>query len=193
MTTLHVSPGACSMSCHIAFEEAKLPVDVQIGQWEVIRKLNPQGAVPVLETEDGKILTQNIGILTYIAQRAPQLLPKAGSFEYAQAYQWLSWVASDLHPAYGPLFNDELPEERVKQQTERVHGLLKAANAYLAGKRFLVGDQFTAADALFFTVYSWSKVLEIETKDYENLNAYARSIAVRPAVQTVMKREGLIK
>jgi glutathione S-transferase len=192
---LYVSPGACSMSCHIAFEEAHLKFEPMISKWEEVAKLNPQHAVPVLVLDDGKVLTQNVAILTYAADSAPTtgLLPKVGTYERAQAYQWLSWVASDLHPTFGPLFDDALPEADRKESEAAVHKLLAQADQYLAGKTFLAGSQFTIADAYFFTVYGWTKPLKLSTENYRNLNSYAGRIAERPAVQSVLKREGLIK
>jgi glutathione S-transferase len=192
---LYVSPGACSMSCHIAFEEAKLKFEPMISKWDEVAQLNPQGAVPVLVMDDGQVLTQNVGILTYAADSAPNsgLLPKVGTFERAQAYKWLSWVASDLHPTFGPLFDDSLSEDSRKESVAEVQVLLEQADKHLAGKTYLVGDQFTAADAYLFVVYGWTKNLNVPTDKYRNLNSYASRIVERPAVQTVMKREGLIK
>lgn len=189
---LYVGPGACSMSCHIAFEEAHLKFEPMIGKWEEVAQLNPMGAVPVLVMNDGKVVTQNVAILTYAATQAPQLLPKPGTFEHAEAYQWLAWTSSDLHPTFGPLFNDKLPETERKEGEAQIQTLLEIAEKHLTGKNFLAGNQFTIADALFFTVYSWTKALGIPNDKFRSLNAYAARIAERPAVHTVMKREGLL-
>ena len=195
MQKLFLSPGACSMSCHIAFEEAHLKFEPMIDKWDDVARYNPMHAVPVLVLDDGKVVTQNVAILTYAAGQAAQanLLPPQGTFEHAQAYQWLSWVASDLHPTFGPLFNDKIQETERKETEEEVHGLLEIADKHLAGKTFLMGNQFTIADAYLFTVYGWTKPLKISTDKYRNLNSYASRIAERTAVQTVLKREGLIK
>jgi glutathione S-transferase len=192
---LYLSPGACATSCHIAFEEAHLKFEPVISNWDDVNKFNPQGAVPVLVFDDGKVLTQNIAILTYAAEMAPNsgLLPKPGTFERVQAYQWLSWVASDLHPTIGELFDESLPEDARKKVAEATYKLFDQAEQYLAGKTYLVGNQFTAADAYLFVVYGWSKHLGLTVDKYRNLNSFAGRIAERPAVQTVLKREGLIK
>lgn len=192
---LYVSPGACSMSCHIAFEEAKLPFEAQISQADAVQKLNPMGAVPVLVTDDGKTLTQNIAILTYAANQpsGAHLLPKAGTFAYFKAYQWLSFVASDLHPAFSPLFNPALDETQRKATTDRVLELLTIADAALKDSKFITGDEFTIADAYLFTVYGWANYHKIDTSGFANLNAFKGRVFERPAVQTVMKREGLLK
>lgn len=193
MKKLYVSPGACSMSCHIAFEEAKIPFEAKIKMYDEVAKLNPMGAVPVLVLEDGKVLTQNMAILTFAASQAPSLLPKPGSYEFMQAYQWLAWTSSDLHPTFGPLWDSELPEAQRKETMEEVKELLEIADAHLGKNKYLAGDQFTIADALFFTVSSWAGHHKISTGSFRNLASYQARIAERPAVQAVMKREGLIK
>lgn len=190
---LYLSPGACSMSCHIAFEESHLKFEPVLGDWDAVTKLNPQGAVPVLALDDGRVVTQNVAILTYAASQNHQLLPKPGTYEYAQAYQWLAWTSSDLHPTFSPLFSDDISDEERKESEQEVHRLLAQAEAHLAKNTFLAGNQFTIADALFFTVYGWTKGLEIPTGNYPSLNAYSARIAERPAVQSVLKREGLVK
>jgi glutathione S-transferase len=191
---LYVSPGACSMSCHIAFEEAKLKFEPMISKWDEVTKLNPEGKVPVLVLDNGTVITQNIAILTHAANSAPDagLLPKAGTVENVQAYQWLSFVGSDLHPAFGPLFDETLAADARKESEAEVHDLLAIADRHLSGKTYLVGSQFTVADSYMFVVYSWAKHLKVSTDAYKNLNAFASRIAERPAVQTVLKREGLI-
>jgi glutathione S-transferase len=195
---LFVSPGACSMSCHIAFQESGLPFEAYVAKddsaWKKIGELNPQGAVPVLVLNDGKVLTQNIAILLFVTENAPQakLLPNGSALERAYVYQWLSWVGSDLHPAFSPLFNPSITEEARKAQIEKVEKLLAQADRHLNGKEYVAGDQFSVADAYLFTVYGWTKFLKVPTDSYSNLNAYAARIAKRPAVVEVMKREGLL-
>jgi glutathione S-transferase len=186
---LFVSPGACSMSCHIALTEAKIPFEPVIGDYEQVERLNPMGAVPVLQFDDGRALTQNVAILTWATTQYPQLLPKPGTYEHAQAYQWLSWTSSDLHPEFSPLFTDTTPEDEKKNAVEIIQKRLAIAEKHLTGKTYLAAEQFTIADCLFFTIYGWTKWVNIPTDQYRALNEYAARIAERPSVQTVMKRE----
>jgi glutathione S-transferase len=198
---LYLSPGACSLSCHIAFEEAKLPYepvlakgDQEVAVWSEIGKLNPQKAVPILKFEDGTVLTQNIGILNYVAEKAPAsgLLPVAGSIERAQVFRWLSWVGADLHKTIGGLFDPSITPAEREQVIGATDKLLTEADAYLEGKTFLVGEKFTVADCYLFTVYGWTKFLKVPNQKYSNLNAYSARVFERPAVQAAMLSEGLI-
>ncbi len=192
---LYVAPGACSMSCHIVFEEAKIKFEPMISKWEEVNRINPMGAVPVLQFDDGKFVTQNVAIMSHAAYLAPQsnLMPKPGTEENTQAYMWLSWVASDVHPAFHPLFNDKLPEADRKKAADHVIELLTIAEHHLGTHDFLVSDHFTCPDAYLFTVFNWTRILKLPTENLRHLNAYWGRIAERPAVQTVMKREGLIQ
>ncbi len=195
---LYVSPGACSMSCHIAFEEAGLPVEVTVAKddsaWKSVGELNSQGAVPVLVMNDGTVLTQNIAILNFVAEKAPQagLLPDLGSLDRAFAFQWLSWVASDLHPAFSPLFNPASTEEVRKAHVEKVQKLFAQVDRHMEGREFVAGNRFSIADAYLFTVYGWAAFLKIPTDSYSNMKAYCGRIAKRPGVYAAMKREGIV-
>jgi glutathione S-transferase len=112
---LYYSAGSCSTSCHISLEEAGLKYEAIEVDWDnssdpnvaLVTKLNPLGTLPVLITDDGKQLDQNAAIHTYIADLAPQknLLPAQGTFERAQAMNWLSFVTTDLHKSIGGLFS----------------------------------------------------------------------------------------
>ena len=77
MLTLYFSPGACSMASHIGLEESDAPytekptlLGKQEQKAEAYLKINPRGKVPALEV-DGRVITENTAILTYIARQYP--------------------------------------------------------------------------------------------------------------------------
>jgi glutathione S-transferase len=166
----------------------------------VVQKLNPLGTLPILITDDGKQLDQNIAIHAYVAEKAPgkNLLPAHGTFERAQADNWLSFVASDLHKGIGALFGvPYYSEDKTVREAARNY-LAKNANNYIAyleakleGRDFLLGKQFSAADAYAFVVLGWTKWLEIPLTPYSRVQAYLARVASRPAVAKVLKDEGL--
>jgi glutathione S-transferase len=206
---LYYSAGSCSTSCHIALEESGLKHEVVAIDWDqtadpnlkLIEKLNPLGTLPVVTFDHGKTLTQNISILTYIADQAPdkKLLPTPGTFERAEAMNWLSFVATDLHKSVGALFAVSSYSPDPAKQTEFRTWALAGANKNLtyldqnlAGKDYLMGKQFTVADGYAFVVAGWSKWLNIPLDPYSNLRSYLGRVLERPAVQKVLKLEGLI-
>ena len=209
MMKLFYSAGGCSTCCHIALEEAGLPHQAVEVDWDKpdanlaeMLKRNPMGAAPVLISDQGKTLTQNAAILEYIADMKPSshLLPAAGTWERVEAISWLSFVASDLHKAFVPLFalKDTTQSESARVEVRNwavsnVKQCLAIVDQHLAGKDFLMGKQFTVADTYLFVVVGWCKYVEVKTDEYKNLNSYMARVFERPAVHKVMKMEGLLE
>ncbi len=206
---LYYSAGSCSTSCHIVLEESGLQYDAIEIDFDntsdpnvaLVGKLNPLGTLPILITDDGKQLDQNLAIHSYVADLVPQknLLPANGTFERAQAMNWLSFVASDLHKGVGALFGvPYYSDDKNIQSVVRTY-LLNNANNYLkyldqnlAGKDYLMGNTFTPADAYAFVVAGWTKWLDVSLSPYKNIEAYMARVAARPAVAKVLKVEGLL-
>ncbi len=202
---LYFSPGACCLSCHIILEETKTPFElVYVGKKaeaatkEAFLKVNPLGAVPALEFDDGRVLTQNMAILEYLADQHPQmdLIGKPGSWERAQTMRWLSFVAADLHKAFGLLFNLAGISSNPEAQKDIKAAAFKTLDKYcsLLEKHFqdhdyLAADRFSVADAYLFTVYQWTRAVNFPTEKYPNLNAYSERLAKRPSIVAAHERE----
>jgi glutathione S-transferase len=200
---LYYSPGACSLSPHIALREAGLDFTLektdlrskQTASGGDIRKDNPKGMVPVLVLDNGEVLTEGPAIVQYIADQKPEsgLAPKLGTIARYHLMEWLNFITSELHKNYSPLFNPNAPEE----YTKLVHTALAARYTYvdekLAGKPYLMGDQFTVADAYLFTVTNWARIVKVDLTPYANVLAFQERVRARPKVQEALKAEGLIK
>ncbi len=206
---LYYSAGSCSTSCHITLEESGLKYEAIEVDFDnasdanvaLVAKLNALGTLPILITDDGKQLDQNLAIHTYVADLAAskKLLPAQGTFERAEAMNYLSFVASDLHKGVGALFGlAAYAAEPVVQASIRKNmlsnatGYLEYLDSKLAGKDYLMGSTFTAADSYAFVVVGWTKWLEIPLTPYKNIEAYMGRVAARPAVAKVLKEEGLV-
>ncbi|ART51174.1 glutathione transferase GstA [Acidovorax carolinensis] len=200
---LYGAPGACSLAAHIALHEAGLtfnyvPVDLrtrQASDGRNLADLNSKGYVPVLELEDGQILTEVPVVLQYIADLAPEkgLAPPAGVLPRYRLQEWLSFINSELHKAFGPLFMPGASEEVKAQSRARVLQRLTWVDAQLAGRTYLVGEQFTVADVYLFVVAGWTKFTGIDVQELTRLGSYLGRIAQRPAVEAAMRAEGLVK
>jgi glutathione S-transferase len=199
---LYFSPGACSLSPHIALREAGLPFELE--QVDLATKktksggdlaaVNPKNYVPVLQLDNGELLTEAAVIAQYIADKAAEtkLVPAAGTMERYRVQEWLNYVASEVHKGLGQLFNPKMPDDFKKTVKE---ALLPPRFDFLSkkldGKTYLTGDTFTAADAYLFTVLNWTGFLGIDLSKWPVLQAYQARVAARPAVQAAMKAEGL--
>jgi glutathione S-transferase len=166
-----------------------------------LEKLNPLGVAPVLVSEQGKTLTQNVAILEFIADSKPSahLLAEKGTWERAETMSWLSFVASDFHKAFVPLFaadamstSDAARAEIKSFAVKNINGYLEHLDKNLAGKDYLMGKQFTIADSYLFVVLGWCKWMDIKTDGYKNVSSYMSRVFERPAVQKVMKIEDLL-
>lgn len=206
---LYYSAGSCSTSCHIILEESGLKYEAIEVDFDnesdpnikLTQIMNPLGTLPVFITDDGKQLDQNISIQTYVADRVGEgkLLPAVGTYERAQAMNWLSFIAADLHKGVGGLFAvtqvsaDPAVQKAFRTyQLEKANGYLRYLDSKLEGKDYLMGKTFTAPDAYAFVVVGWAKWLEIPLTPYPNLQAYQARVAARPAVAKVLKEEGLL-
>lgn len=200
---LYYSPGACSLSPHIALEEAGLAYDLArvdlktktLEDGSDYTKVNPKGQVPALQTTDGAVLTEGPVIVQMIADEAAgkQLAPAAGSPERYKLQEWLNFISAELHKTFGPLFSPALPEEAKAFFRDRIMTRLKYVDGALAGRSYLMGDHFTVPDGYLFTILTWCDRMKIDISGLKNLTAYRDRVAARPAVQKALKDEGLLK
>ncbi len=200
---LYYSPGACSLSPHIVLHEAGLAYTPVLASTKSHKlqdgtdfyTINPLGYVPVLELDDGTRLREGPAIVQYLADQAPHknLAPANGTLARYRLQEWLTFIGTELHKSFGPLFTPGTPEDYKPQVRERLLGRLQWVDGELAHKPYLMGEQFTVADAYLFTVSNWCGHVGVDISGLQHLAAYRERIAARPAVQAAMKAEGLLK
>jgi glutathione S-transferase len=203
MTKLYYSPGACSLSPHIALREAGLPFALVMASTKTkkladgtdFNTINPKGQVPVLEFDDGQRLTEGPAIVQWIADQAPSsgLAPAAGTMARYRLMEWLNFITSELHKGFSPLFTPGTPEETKTMARAKLGEKLAWVDQQLAGKNYLMGDGFTVADGYLFTVAGWGKYVGVDIAPLAQLSAFMGRVAARPAVQEALKAEGLLK
>lgn len=203
MLKLYFSPGACSLSPHIALREAGLEftleqTDLRSKQTKSggdIRKDNPKGMVPVLVLDNGEVLTEGPAIVQWIADQKPGsgLAPAAGTMPRYHLMEWLNFITSELHKSYSPLFSPTVPEEYKQTVREGLAKKYTFVNEKLAGKSYLMGEQFTVADGYLFTVTNWARIVKFDLTPYPNIQAFMERVRARPKVQEAMKAEGILK
>lgn len=203
MLTLYFSPGACSLSPHIALREAGLTFELeQVNTKEKktksgddFWKINAKGYVPALKLDDGYVLTEGPAIVQYIADQRPKsnLAPEIGSPERYKLQEWLTYIGTELHKTFSPLFNPATPADYKKIVHENLAKRFAFVNEKLAGKEYLLGSHFTVADAYLFTIANWANYVQFDLKPYANVLAFQARVAARPKVQEALKAEGLLK
>jgi len=196
---LYYSPGACSLSPHIVSRELGQKFDlesVDLGTKKTktgkdYSAINPKGYVPALELDSGETLTEGPAIVQYLADKAgaEQLLPKPGTMERYRAVEMLNFITSEIHKTMGSLFNKALPEDVQKATIERAAKRIDYLDSLLGKRKYLLGDNFSVADAYAFTCLNWGKWLGIDLSKWRNVSEFMRRVGDRPAVKEAMAAE----
>src|SRR5689334_12242809 len=201
---LYYSPGACSLSPHIALLEAGLPYDLvkvdlrakKLENGEDFLKINPKGQVPALALDGGQLVTEGPVIVQMIADQAPakNLAPARDSAERYELLERLNYITTELHKNLGPMFSPVLADDAKAFFKDRAMGKFKYVDSQLAGRDYLMGSQFTVADGYLFTMIMWAQDrLGFDYSGLPNVTAYKARVAARPKVQEALKKEGLLK
>ena len=200
---LYYSPGACSLSPHIALLEAGLPHDLvkvdlrakKLENGDDFLKVNPKGQVPALALDSGELITEGPVIVQMIADQAADksLAPAHGSSERYKLLEWLNFITAELHKNFGPMFSPVLGDEAKAFFKDRVMAKFKYIDSQMADRDYLMGSHFTVADGYLFTVLNWTNFHNIDLSAFPNITAFMKRVAARPAVQAAMSAEGLLK
>lgn len=198
---LFYKPGACSLASHIALCEIGGSFDIesvdtvagQTASGNDYREINPKGYVPALQLDDGQILTEGPAILQYLADSASGsgLAPKTGTIARARMVEQLTFVSSELHKAFAPLFRDGTTETEKAAARETVAAKFEHVEKALAKRAQDTG--FTIADAYLFVVANWANFTGIDLGRWPELSAFVSRVASRPTTQAAMRAEGLIQ
>jgi len=200
---LYFAPGACSLSPHIVAREAGIDLQLEkvdtkshtFGSGGDFYSVNPKGYVPALEIKPGEVLTEGPAIVQYLGDQKPGsgIVPAAGTIERYRLQEMLGYINSEIHKSYSPLFNPNTKPEAAEERKQYLTKRYKYLDEKLAGKEYLVGNKFSAADAYLFTVTNWAQHVKLDLSQFANIQAFQKRVAARPAVQQAMKEEGLIK
>jgi glutathione S-transferase len=199
---LFYSPGACSLSPHIALLEACLPFTLQkvdlkdkkIESGEDFNGVNGKGYVPALQLDDGQVMTEGPVIVQYIADQRPAsgLAPPAGTKDRYKLQEWLNFVTSEIHKPMGSLFNPAQTADWKAAVKTTLTKRLDWLSGQIEGKQYLMGEKFSVADGYLFTVLGWAKHVGFELGKWPAIQQYLARVGQRPKVIEAMKAEGLL-
>ena len=198
---LYSVPGSCSLASSIALREAGIPFEIvkvdlrarKTAANEDLERVNPKGYVPALALDNGELLTENVAVLQYIADRNPSagLAPPAGTMERYRLQEWLGFISTELHKSFSPLFAPMASEDTRQMFRNKIQGRLDWLERTLGSRTFLMGDQFTVADAYLFVVLRWCDYHGIDLGKWPTLKSYRDRIEARPKVVEALQAEGL--
>jgi glutathione S-transferase len=200
---LYYSTGACSLSPHIVLRESGLPFEPVLASTKTHKladgtdyyTINPKGYVPLLELDNGERLAEGPAIVQYIADQVPakKLVPPNGTMARSRVQEWLTFIGTELHKSFSPLFNPAMPEEARAIFRSKLLDRFAWVNTQLEGRQYLTGAEFCVADAYLYTVTRWTVPMKIDISGLRNLGEFMARMETRPAVQAALKAEGLIK
>ena len=193
---LYYSPGACSLADHIALHDADMKFDLvkvdlktkKLEDGGDYKAINPKGSVPALQLDNGEVLTENVAVLSYIADQDPKL-SVGGDLGRYRLLEMLAYLASELHKAFHPLFDPKASEAEKKKAGETVQSKLN----FIAGKftgPYLFGPNVTVADDYLFVMLMWAAKNKLAIPDV--LTGFSERMRGRPTVHAALKHEGLI-
>lgn len=198
---LYYLPGACSLADHIVLKWVGEPHEAIKVERAALKSpeflaLNPNGAVPVLVDGDF-VLTQNVAILFYLAERHPEakLFGDGTPRGRAEVMRWLGFLNSDVHPAFKPIFaparyhSDPAAAGALAEAARtQVRGYLEKLDGQMRGRDWLVGNR-SIVDPYLYVMLTWAKRLEIPFSDLENLARFFERMQADEGVKAALQAE----
>lgn len=192
---LYYAIGACSLADRIALAEAGIPCDFErVELPERITEtgadyaaINPKGYVPALILDGGEMITENVAILSWIAEQSPKLRPE-GPLGWFRLLEALAYISTEVHKSFHPFFTPGVTEDEKQKASEVVGRRLD----YLAAgfsDAFLLGPELTVADAYLFVMLRWAKPNGVVLPP--RLAAFYDRMKARPTVAAALASEGL--
>jgi len=192
-------PGACSLASHIILHELG-------GEHKLVRvdgaskrtadgkdylQINPNGYVPALQLDDGRVLTEGPAILQYLADTHgdKKLAPPCGSFERAKLQQWLNYIATELHKNFGPLFTPAATAAEKQAAVKKLEQRLQSVERQLGETSYLTSGSFSIADAYLYVMLRWAPMVNVPLDAFPAIRHYYDRLAQRPSIIAAQKDE----
>jgi len=199
---LYYYKGACSLVVRIVLNELGISFDDEAvdlrakktASGENFLDINPKGAVPTLQLDNGDVLTENQVILQYLADTTSKhkLLAPVPNINRYHTLEWLNFISTEVHKSFGMFFNPSTPEElKTKVLTPLILMKFSLLDKCLAKGPYIMGEEFTLPDAYLFVMVMWAGNFKIDLSPYEHLNHYIDTLKKRPSVIKSLQQEQL--
>ena len=190
---LYYTKGTCSFAPHVGLREAGMDFELaavnlkekKLADGSDYLAINPRGYVPLLERDDGQMISECGVILQWIGDQVPAsgLVPAAGTDERYRVQEWLSFIGSELHKGLPPLFLPGIPDDMRPIARARLGVRLGFLDESLAGTDWLMGDTFTIDDVYCGAILNWTKPAEYDLGQHPNVAAYYKRFCARDSVK----------
>jgi glutathione S-transferase len=146
---------------------------------------NPTGAVPVLELEDGRLLTESNAILFYLAQGTAYL--PSDAWNQAQAMRWMFFEEDFIQNGLASLRHWTLTGKLANRSNEMIaakqaisHKTLDILNRWMNGRSFLVDTGYSIADMSVFAYVSRADEAGLDVTAYPEVNRWLERVRSQP-------------
>jgi glutathione S-transferase len=151
------------------------------GQTEEFRLKSPTGAVPVLELEDGRVLTESNAILMYLAE-GTAMLP-ADAWQRAEVARWMFFEEDYIQNGIATLRHWTLTGKLARRNPELIAAKravslksLGILECWLKSREFLTEGGYTVADISVFAYVSRSDEANIALTSYPAVSAWVGKV-----------------
>ncbi|NVZ21803.1 glutathione transferase GstA [Pseudomonas costantinii] len=196
---LYFFPNACSLAPHIVLRELALPFDLVLvnnqakttANGEDFLQINPKGYVAALQLDNGEVLTEASAILQYLADLKPDahLAPANGSWERVRLQESLNFIASEIHGGLAVFFNGAIQGDVREMFKATLFKRFAILVQTLERQDYLLGSQYSVADAYLFVVLRWAAFHDIDLREWPALDAFQQRVGGRPAVLAALAAE----
>lgn len=198
MLKLYHAPMTRSIRIFWLLEELGIPYQLELVRFEIPKtpfsQKTPLGKLPVLEDGD-VVMFESGAILEYVLERYGngKLAPAPGTAARAAYLQWIHFSEATAFPPLGEIVRNTIfkPEaERnpvvVADAKNRAEITLDVVERHLAGKQYLLGEEFSGADVMMGFTLLTAKRFGVLAERFPNLNAYLARLEARPALQKAL-------
>ncbi len=197
---LYIANHTCSLAAQIIAHEISQPLEIihvdvltkTYGEGRDYRAVNRHGYVPTLVLDGGASLSETLAVTTYLADTRPEakLIPPAGSFERVKMLELQTFLATEVHQKFIPVFREYVTEDAKNRFRDMLIKNFGALDERLTdGRPYLTGETFTVADAYLFSVTPWTERTHVDIGHLKHLRAFQDRVAARPAVQAALRDE----
>lgn len=196
---LYYSPNACSLAPHIvlrelglAFELIKVDLDQHLTEFnEDFYQFNQKGQVPLLQLDDGSLLTEGAVISQFLVDQSlrKDLLAEINTAGRYEVLSWMNFIASEIHKAYSPFFNESYSEKSKNVYSIILNKHYAWVDQQLNGQNYLTGSNFTIADIYLFVVTRWADFIGLDLAHFSHLASFMQRISERQTVQDAIAAE----
>ena len=197
---LYFSPFACSFAARVAIYEAGLENEIRLRAVDLkthmlddgrsYLAIHSVGQVPALLTREGRLLTENLAILLYVADmaKAASLAPREGYARY-ELLQWLSFIGAELHMRVFKALVSSTPNKGAQEAAiAAAPKRLGYLESHLNYCNYLL-PEFSVADAALIAILNWARHIRMDLVPYPAIRSYCERQLTRPSVARAIAEE----